>query len=49
MLLNKYRVKIYTFEEFKHEFTKEDITFVDKMINQIKNNKVMYTRLVVTL
>ena len=47
MLLNKYRVKIYTFEEFKHEFTKEDITLVDKMIDKIKNNKIMYTRLVV--
>lgn len=47
MLLNKYRIKNYTFEEFKNEFIKEDITLINKMIDQIKNNKVMYTRLVV--
>lgn len=47
MLFKKYRIKNYTFEEFKSEFTKEDISLADKMINQIKNNKVMYTKLVV--
>lgn len=46
MLLNKYRIKNYTFKEFKNELIKEDITLIDKMIDQIKSNKIMYTRVV---
>ena len=42
MLLNKYRIKNYTFKEFKNELIKEDITLIDKMIDQIKSNKIMY-------
>jgi len=43
MLLNKYRVKTYKFGEFG----KEDLTLVEKIINNIKENKVMYSRLIV--
>lgn len=42
MLLGKYRVKTYKFGEFG----KEDITLVEKMLGHIKENKVMYARLV---
>lgn len=42
MLLGKYIVKTYKFGEFG----KEDITLVEKMLGHIKENKVMYARLV---
>lgn len=46
MLLNRYRVKSYTLKEFRKEHTSEDITLVERLIDNIKNNKIMYTRLV---
>ena len=42
MLLNRYKVKTYKFNEFKVE----DITIAEKILQHIKNNKIMYTRLV---
>ena len=42
MLLGRYRVKTYKFGEFG----KEDITLLEKILNHIKKNKVMYARLV---
>ena len=42
MLLGKYRVKTYKFREFR----KEDITLTEKVIENVKYNKVMYTKLV---
>lgn len=42
MLLNRYRVKTYKFNEFKVE----DLTIAEKILQHIKNNKIMYTRLV---
>ena len=46
MLLNRYRVKSYTLKEFRKEYTSKDITLVERFIDNIKNNKIMYTRLV---
>ena len=46
MLLNRYRVKSYTLKEFREEHTSEDITLVEVLIENVKNNKIMYTRLV---
>lgn len=46
MLLNRYRVKSYTLKEFRKEHTNEDITLVERLIDNIKNNKIMYTRLI---
>ena len=46
MLLNRYRVKSYTLKEFRKEHTSEDITLVEILIENVKNNKIMYTRLV---
>ncbi|MDB8804997.1 hypothetical protein [Romboutsia sp. 1001216sp1] len=42
MLLGKYRVKTYKFRAFR----KEDITLVEKMLDHIKENKVMHVKLV---
>lgn len=44
-MLNK-RIKTYSFCEFKTQYTSEDITLVNKVIDNLKNNKIMYTRLV---
>ena len=46
MLLNRYRVKSYTLKEFREEYTSKDINLVERLIDNIKNNKIMYTRLV---
>lgn len=46
MLLNKYKVKTYTFGEFSKEFSKDEITLVGMIIDNIKENKLMYARLV---
>ena len=46
MLLNKYKVETYTFSEFRKQYTNNDINLVDKVIEHIKANKVMYLRLV---
>lgn len=43
MLLGKYRVKTYKFGEFG----KGDLTLVEKIIDNIKENKTMYCRLVI--
>ena len=44
MLLNKYRVKTYKFNEFR----KEELTVTEEILSQIKKNKIMYARLVLT-
>lgn len=44
-MLNK-RIKTYTFYEFKTQYTSKDIAVANRMIDHLKNNKVMYTRLV---
>ena len=46
MLLNKYKVETYTFSEFRKQYTNNDINLVNKVIEHIKANKVMYLRLV---
>lgn len=45
MLLGKYRVKTYKFGEFG----KEDITLAEKMLGHIKENKIMYIKLLFTV
>lgn len=45
MLLNRCTIKTYKFGEFG----KEDLAILEKMINYIKKNKVMYARLVITV
>ena len=44
-MLNK-RIKTYSFSEFKKEYTNEDYSLVEMMLENIKSNKVMYARLV---
>ena len=44
-MLNK-RIKTYRFTEFKKEYTSQDMMLVERLIDNIKNNKIMYTRLV---
>ena len=46
MLLNKYKVKSYTFKEFKKQYTENDINLVNTMVDHIKQNKSMYIKLV---
>ena len=48
MLLNKYKVKSYTFKEFKKQYTESDINLIDTMLDHIKQNKSMYVKLVFT-
>ena len=48
MLLNKYKVKSYTFKEFKKQYTENDTNLVDTMLDHIKQNKSMYAKLVLT-
>lgn len=43
MLLKKYSVKTYKFSEFR----KEDLSFAEKILEHIKENKTMYTKLVI--
>lgn len=45
-MLNK-RIKIYSFCEFRTQYTSKDITLVKRVIDYLKNNKIMYTRLIV--
>ena len=40
MLLNRYRVKSYTLKEFREEYTSKDINLVERLIDNIKNNKI---------
>lgn len=44
MLLGKYNVKVYKFGEFG----KEELRLVDKIIEDIKENKIVYAKLVFT-
>ena len=44
-MLNK-RIKTYSFSEFKKEYTNKDYSLAEMMLENIKNNKVMYARLV---
>lgn len=48
MLLNRYRVESYTLKEFREKYSSKDITLVERMIEHIKTNKVMYAKLVFT-
>ena len=44
-MLNK-RIRIYSFYDFRTQYTSEDITLVNRIISHIQNNKIMYTRLI---
>lgn len=44
MLLGKYNVKVYKFGEFG----KDELTLVDKIIENIKENKIVYAKLIFT-
>ena len=44
-MLNK-RIKTYRFTEFKKEYTSQDMMLLERLIDNIKTNKNMYTRLV---
>ena len=44
-MLNK-RIRIYSFYDFRAQYTSEDITLVNRIISHIQNNKIMYTRLI---
>ena len=44
-MLNK-RIKTYSFSEFKKEYTSQDMMLAEVLLDNIKNNKIMYTRLV---
>ena len=44
-MLNK-RIKTYSFSEFKKEYTSQDMMLLERLIDNIKTNKNMYTRLV---
>lgn len=44
MLLGKYNVKVYKFGEFG----KDELALVDKIIENIKENKIIYAKLVLT-
>lgn len=44
MLLGKYNVRVYKFGEFG----KDELTLVDKIIENIKENKIVYAKLVLT-
>lgn len=44
MLLGKYNVKVYKFGEFG----KDELTLIDKIIENIKENKIVYAKLVFT-
>ena len=46
MLLSKYKVKNYTFKEFKERYTENDINLVNTMLEHIKQDKSMYIKLV---
>ena len=55
MLFTVNEVKVYTFEEFRQlqenrnleeSYTREDLNLVEKVIEHIKKNRVMYARLV---
>ena len=49
MLLNKYKIKTYTFSEYKNLVTMENLNKFDKVIEHIKKNKNMYLKLVILL
>ena len=44
-MLNK-KIKTFRFSEFKNEYTDKDITLVNRVLDHIKANKIMYARLV---
>lgn len=44
MLLGKYNVKVYKFGEFGND----ELTLVDKIIENIKENKIVYAKLIFT-
>ena len=49
MLLNKYKIKTYTFSEYKNLVTMENLNKFDRVIAHIKKNKNMYLKLVILL
>ncbi len=46
MVLNRNRVRSYTFSEFRVEYDKKDMVLVERIIENIKTNKVLYARVV---
>lgn len=48
MLLSRYKVKSYKFSEFKREFDKDELILIERILDNIKENKAIYTKLVLT-
>lgn len=46
MVLNRNRVRSYTFSEFRVEYDRRDMILVEKIIENIKTNKVLYARVI---
>lgn len=46
MLLRKYKIETYTFQEYFNKDMREKIRLADKMIEHIKRNKTHYKRLI---
>jgi len=46
MVLNRNRVRSYTFSEFRVEYDKNDMFLVERVIENIKTNKVLYAKVV---
>lgn len=46
MVLSRNKVKSYTFSEFRVEYDRKDMTLVEKMLEHIKDNKVLYAKVV---
>lgn len=48
MLLSRYKVKSYKFSEFKREFGKDELILIERILDNIKENKAIYAKLVLT-
>lgn len=48
MLLSRYKVKSYKFSEFKRGFGKDELILIERVLDNIKENKAIYAKLVLT-
>lgn len=48
MLLSRYKVKSYKFSEFKRKFGKDELILIERILDNIKENKAIYAKLVLT-
>lgn len=48
MLLSRYKVKSYKLSEFKRKFDKDEFILIERILDNIKENKAIYTKLVLT-